>query len=140
MTQALTIYLPDHIFQQLQQTVQLAHKSADSIVANSLSHSISPLLEDIPEAYQADVFPLLEMSETELQEEARKTYPAEKADKYEALLEQKKERPLSAEESSVLEKLRRDADILTFRKGYATVLLKRRGHRVPSPNELPRPA
>ncbi|MEZ4658125.1 MAG: hypothetical protein R2911_11170 [Caldilineaceae bacterium] len=29
-----------------------------------------------------------------------------------------------------------DADILTFRKAYAAVLLKRRGHVIPSPAEL----
>jgi hypothetical protein len=32
--------------------------------------------------------------------------------------------------------LRREADVLTFRKGYAAVLLKRHGQRLPSLTEL----
>jgi hypothetical protein len=53
------------------------------------------------------------------------------------LLEKKKEGALTGKEEAQLDALRRAADVLTLRKGYAAVLLKRRGYRVPPPGELP---
>jgi hypothetical protein len=109
----------------------------DTIVAQSLSHSISPLLEDIPAEYQADVYPLLEMDEAALQTEVRRIFPTEHWEEYETLLEKKKAGGLTATEQASLDVLRREADILMFRKAYAAVLLKRRGYHPPSLRELP---
>jgi hypothetical protein len=39
-------------------------------------------------------------------------------------------------EEKLLDDLRREADALTFRKGYAAVLLKRRGYSLPTVEEL----
>jgi hypothetical protein len=46
---------------------------------------------------------------------------------------------LSAAEEKRLAALRREADILTLRKGYAMVLLRRRGYAAPALDELPDP-
>lgn len=137
MPQTLTIHLPDDLYQQLQQAAKLAQQPLETIVAQSLAHSLPPLLEDIPQSYQADVYPLLTMTNAELQDEVRKTFPSEHWDDYETLLEQKKVRSLSSKETARLDQLRREADLVTFRKTYAAVLLKRRGHRIPVPAELP---
>ena len=57
---------------------------------------------------------------------------------YEALLDRKKTGALTNAEEERLATLRREADVLTFRRGYAAVLLKRRGHRLPTLQELER--
>jgi hypothetical protein len=137
MSQALTINLPDDIYQQLQQAAKLAQQPLETIVAQSLAHSLPPLLEEIPQAYQADVYPLLAMTDTELQDEVRKTFPRDRWATYEILLEQKKERDLSPQERARLDQLREEADLITFRKAYAAVLLKRRGYRMPVPTARP---
>ena len=137
MTHAITIHIPDTLYDQLKRTAELSHRSMDTIVAQSLSHSISPLLEDIPAEYQADAYPLLEMDEAALQAEARRIFPTEQWSEYETLLEKKKAGRLTAKEQARLDVLRREADILMFRKAYAAVLLKRRGHHPPSVHELP---
>ncbi|MCA9998897.1 MAG: hypothetical protein KDE56_24205, partial [Anaerolineales bacterium] len=98
----------------------------------SLAHSLPPLLEDIPLIYQADVYPLLQMNRAQLQTEAQQTFPPEQWEKYEYLLAKKKETPLTPDEQAMLDRLRWEADILTLRKGYAAVLLKRRGYQLPS--------
>jgi hypothetical protein len=90
MTHAITIHIPDTLYDQLKRTAELSHRSMDMIVAQSLSHSISPLLEDIPAEYQADVYPLLEMDEAALQDEVRRIFPTEQWSEYETLLEKKK--------------------------------------------------
>lgn len=137
MTQVITIHIPDTLYDQLKRVAELSHHSIDTIVAHSLLHSVSPLLEDIPVEYQTDVYPLLEMDETALQAEVRRIFPAESWSEYEALLEENKEGNLTRNEYTRLEALRRAADLLMFRKAYAAVLLKRRGYHPPSLHELP---
>jgi hypothetical protein len=58
---------------------------------------------------------------------------------YEVLLEQQKDGTLTPNETVQLKALRREADILMFRKAYAAVLLKCRGYHPPSLHELPPP-
>ncbi len=135
--QAVTIKLPNDIYEQLQRTAELTSQPLDTVIAQSLSHSLSPLLEEIPPQYQPDVFPLLDMSDEVLQGEVESTFPAESWAEYEALLLSKKERPLSEDEQTRLRELHYQADVLTLRKAYAAVLLKRRGYRIPSVSELP---
>jgi hypothetical protein len=94
-------------------------------------------LEEIPPEFQADVFPLLEMSDEALQQEILATLSSEIWVVYETLLQHKKNRALSEDEQRQLDKLRYQADLLTFRKGYAAVLLKRRGHSIPTLEDLP---
>jgi hypothetical protein len=134
--QTLTIKLTDAIYSQLRRAAELAHQPLDVVVEQSLAHSLPPLLEEIPPVYQSEVYPLLEMSDAELNAEARRRFPPEQWDEYEALLSKKKEASLTTQEQVRLNALCREADVLTFRKGYAAVLLKRRGQRIPSLAEL----
>lgn len=136
MTQTLTIKLSETTYSQLRQAAELAHQPVDVIVEQSLSHSLPPLIEEIPPTYQPDVYPLLLMSEADLIQESQRRFPAERWAEYEALLDKKKVSSLSATEQARLNTLRREADVLTFRKGYAAVLLKRRGYRLPTLAEL----
>lgn len=135
--QAVTIKLPNDIYEQLKRTAELTSQPLDTVVAQSLAHSLSPLLEEIPPKYQSDVFPLLEMSDEALQQEVENTFPIEAWAEYETLLQQKKERSLTESERNRLDDLCYQADLLTFRKAYAAVLLKRRGYRIPTVSELP---
>lgn len=136
MTQAVTIRLSDRIYGQLKQAAELSHQPLDAVIEQSLVHSLPPLLEDIPPDYQADVYPLLQMSDTELKEEAERRFPSDRWAEYEALLRKKKDASLTAQEQVKLDTLRREANVLMFRKGYAAVLLKRRGYHLPSLDEL----
>jgi len=136
MSQTITITLSNTLYEQLKRAAALSRQPAEAIVAQSLAHSLPPLLEEIPPQYQSDVYPLLRMSDAELQKEARCTFPVEHWPEYEALLDKKKITPLTAEEQKRLDTLRREADVLTFRRGYAAVLLKRRGYRLPTLQDL----
>lgn len=128
MTQAITIELPESLYVQLEQTATLSHQSIDKIIAQSLTHSLPPVLQEIPSQYQADVFPVLEMGVAGLQAEAQSTFPAHKWKEYQALLDKKRDGRLSPTETSRLDSLRHEADLLTLRKGYAAVLLKGHGY------------
>lgn len=131
MTEALTIHLPENLYRQLQRFAELAQQSPETIVAQSLRHSLPPLIEEIPGEYQRDVYPLLRMNVAELKNEAQQVFPTARWTEYETLLAKKKEAALTPTEQQRLDTLRREADVLTFRKGYAAVLLKRRGYKAP---------
>jgi hypothetical protein len=131
-TQAITIHLSETMYRQLHQAAKLSHQPIELIVEQSLSHSLPPLLKDIPVEYQADVFPLLQMDDSQLQQETRRTFDPDRWLQYEALLEKRKETPLTKSETTLLNTLRREADVLSFRKAYAAVLLKRRGYASPT--------
>jgi hypothetical protein len=138
MAQAITITLPDNLYDKLKRTAALANEPLETIVTQSLSQSLSPLLDEIPAEYQADVYPLLRMNSVELQAELQRVFPAERWMEYESLLERKKDHVLTAPEQARLDVLRREADVLMFRKGYAAVLLKRHGYQIPRTVDLPR--
>lgn len=97
----------------------------------SLNHTLSPLLDEIPVQYHADVFPLFEMDDQALQQELRQVFLPERWARYETLLDRKKTAPLTEEEKRQLAELRREADIVMYRRSYAAVLLKRRGYALP---------
>jgi hypothetical protein len=68
------------------------------------------------------------METAALQGEVQRVFPAERWAEYETLLEKKKAGALTDKEEVQLDVLRREADVLTLRKGYAAVLLKRRSY------------
>ncbi len=137
MPQTITISLSDSTYRQLKKTAELSSQPLDRIIEQSLAHSLPPLLEEIPAAYQGDIFPLLKMGKEELEAELGLVFPPDHWENYEALLARKKLHTLTAAEQRKLDKLRREADVLTFRKGYAAVLLRRRGYLIPGQSELP---
>lgn len=77
MSQAVTNEIPDRLFEQLKRTAEISNRPIEDIIETSLAQSLLPLLEDIPAEYQTDVYPLLEMNVSQLQEEARRVFPAE---------------------------------------------------------------
>lgn len=138
MSHAIMVEVSDTLFEQLMRTAELTQRPMGRLVAHSLAQTITPLMEDIPAEYQRDVYPLLEMSEDELLTQTAAVFSTRDWVEYESLLTAKKERALTDDEQERLDQLRRQADILMLRKGYAALLLKRRGYRQPTLEELPK--
>ncbi len=131
MSHSITIQMPESLHQQISRAASLLRKPPETIILESLNHTLPPILDEIPAFYQRDVAPLLSMDEVELRKEAGKTFPQERWEEYERLLEKKKTGKITIEEEKFLDALRREADLLTFRRAYASVLLKRRGYPIP---------
>ena len=140
MSHAITINISDTLYQQLRQAASLLHRPTETIIVESLGHILPPLFQEIPVDYQDEVFPLLAMTDQELLREAQRTFPPERWQAYESLLERKKARALRPDEEQAFQELRHEADSLTFRRSYAAVLLKRRGYHVQPPQREPQVA
>jgi len=132
MSHTIMLNVPDTLYNQLRRVASFFHRPTETIIIDSLNHTLPPLFEEIPVDYQDDVFPLLSMNDQELQIEAQRTFPRERGQTYESLLERKKTIGLTSDEAQTLDVLRREADVLTLRRSYAAVLLKRRGYPLPS--------
>lgn len=135
MSHTLTVQISETTFEQLERAAALAKKSVNVIVESSLTHILAPLVQDIPVEYQPDVYPLLEMNESDLRREVFQRFSEEQSNEYEQLLEEKRERALTQSEQTRFDELKRQANVIMLRKGYAAVLLKQRGYVVPSLQE-----
>ena len=140
MSQAITINVSDALYQQLSRAAALFRQPAEVIVLDSLRHTLPPLFEDVPADYQDDVFPLLAMNDQQLLQESRRVFPPADWRRYESLLDNSRQGALSADEQQALQNLKREADVLTLRRSYAAVLLKRRGYKIPLPTGELQPA
>ena len=98
MPQTMTINLSDTLYKQLKRAAQLSRQPTETIIIQSLTHTLPALLEEIPARYQSDVYPLLQMSDADLQREANRTFSSQRWAEYEALLDRKKTKPLTPEE------------------------------------------
>lgn len=136
MSHTMTIQLSDKLYQQVTQVARLYRQPAEMIIVCSLTYTLPPLLDEIPAQCQADVFPLLAMDDRALQQELQHTFPTDRWQAYEILLDRKKSAALTDEDEQQFAQLRHEADVFMFRRSYAAVLLKRRGHALPTLQEL----
>ncbi len=87
-------------------------------------------------AFADELRAFMKQHDAELKREMSRVLPPKHGAEYESLLDRKRSGALTSAEEKRLDALRREADVLTFRKGYAAVLLKRRGYRLPPIEEL----
>jgi hypothetical protein len=85
------------------------------------------LPEDLPPDIRATLAVLENMSDGELWRIAQGTFPEEAYEQLSELRELRRARSLTGDEQAMLDHLLEEADLLTLRRAYAAVLLKRRG-------------
>ena len=76
------------------------------------------------------------LSDDELWQVTRSAMPAGDQERFAALRDRRRAGTLTPAQQSALDQLAQAADLLTLRKAYAAVLLRWRGHRLPTPDEL----
>lgn len=132
----LTVRLPVHAVNRLRRVAEIAHRPVDEVVAETLQSTLPPLLEELPSALQ----PLLGQMESWSTEALRKQLYArvdeQTLDRYDALLAQNSTGELTPDKRQEMDDLRHQNDLIMFRKAYAALLLKWRGERIPTLNEL----
>lgn len=95
-----------------------------------------PLLDNLPSHVRDALAALEALSDVELRAIMDNGWPEAQSEKLAALRTKLKTSTLSDAEHIDLEQLRQDADLTTLRKAYAAVLLKWRGHPLPTLDEL----
>lgn len=135
MSQAITLNLPDNIFQPIARVAQATQQPVEELVLTALQASLPPL-EGLPDDISENLSALETLDEQSLRGVMLETVPAKQAEQIHALLERQQLGTLGNSEQSQLEALQRQANLVMLRKARAAVLLRFRGKPVPTVAEL----
>jgi predicted transcriptional regulator len=132
VTEAITLRLPDRLYQRLANTAQATQRSLENVIVHALEVGSPPDWDDVPAEFQADLAALDRLDDDALWEIARSHKTADAMTRYDQLLERNQERALTDAECLELMTLRKEADRFMLCKAQAAVILRWRGHQVPS--------
>jgi predicted HAD superfamily phosphohydrolase len=130
-TQTIPVQVPRSLYHQLERLATLTNQPLEDIVERSLAASIPPLPDTLSDEIRDDLLVLEGLEDDELWEAARSVISPEQQEEISLLLEKNKA-TLTEAEKARLSELQAQADRLMLRKAYAYVLLKWRGHRLPT--------
>jgi predicted transcriptional regulator len=136
-TQRVTVELSDPVFQQLVRIAEATSQPLEVLAAQSITSNLPPCPDNAPPEMQAELLQMQTLSIDELLEIAQAQIESEQQARHTALLEKNQTDEISPEERQELSELRSSVDLLMLRKAYAWAVLRWRGHRIPSLNELP---
>ena len=132
--QAITVELPEEVYRHVKRAAEGMKRPVERVLA-SIVKGATPSLEKVPVEYRAELESLETLGDDKLWKVAESAMPAERQRRLARLL-LKTSGELTAREQERLARLRNEADRLTLHKSYAYLLLKYRGHRIPSLPEM----
>jgi len=134
--QTITIQMPQTLYQRLERIAYLTRRPLDKLITQALESNLPPLPDNLPAATRDALMTLENLNDDALWQIARSGIEPHQHAHYSLLLEKNTAGTLTTIERELLTHLREEADMLMLRKAYAYVLLKWRGHRLPSLAEL----
>jgi hypothetical protein len=127
----LTLELPEDIYERLRRAAKGMNQPVENALVN-IVRAATPSLEKVPAEYRAELEAMEELGDEELRTILRSRLAPAKQRRLERLLDENQRGRLTDRQRHALGELRRDGDRLMLRRSYAALLLKYRGHRVPS--------
>ena len=136
MTHSLTVTLPEYLYRQLQRQAQVVNRPLSEVAITALESVVVPVEDDLPPGLQAELTAMAYLSDDALWQIAGSVMNKDKIALYDLLLERRQSGTLTPEGQAWLDTLRNEADALMLRKAQAYALLKSRGHKLPTLDEL----
>ena len=134
--QAINLQLPANLYQRLVEAAEASQQPLNEIVLQSIRVGLPPDLAHVPQRFQDDFRSLNQLSDELLWQIVQQDLADNKIELYEQLLAKNQQGDLNSDEQLTLDTLREEADLLMLRRSYAYTLLKWRGHRIPTVQEL----
>jgi len=135
-TQQVTIELPEVILQRLTQLAEATHQSVEALISQSVLSNLHPSTEVAPPELRQEFLMMQTLSIDTLRPIAQAQVDPIQFEHHTELLQKNEESLLTSEEREELTALRVSAEQLMLRKAYAWSLLRWRGQRIPSLEEL----
>lgn len=132
----VTLALPEELYRELEAQAQVGAVSLDQVVLGTLRRHLPPLEADLPAEIQSELRAMDYLSDDALWQMASASMNADKIALWDVLLERKQAGELTPEGQALLNRLRDEGELLTLRKAHAYVLLKARGHAIPTLDDL----
>jgi hypothetical protein len=135
-TQQVTIELPELILQRFTQLAEATHQSVEFLISQSVLSNLPPSTEIAPPELQPEFLRMQTLSVESLRPIAQAQVEDFQFERHTELLQKNEAGNLSPEEREELTNLRVTAEQLMLRKAHAWSLLRWRGQRIPSLEEL----
>lgn len=137
----LTVTISEMLYLQLEEAARSSAQSMDAVVAQSLERAIPPhFVGLLPNALRDELEAMEHLSDEALLAIAKSIAFPERGTHMDKLIGLKQDGTITAEEQEQLTALRNDSESLMVRKAHAFVILKNRGHTLPTLDQLPVPA
>lgn len=131
--ETVTLQIPETLYQRLVNTANATQRPIEEVILHALQVGSPPQWDDVPEEFQADLAALDKLDDNTLWQIVNSRKSAAEMQRYNTLLEANSSGKLTQGERLELMALRQEADLFVLRKAQAAVLLRWRGHRVPTP-------
>jgi plasmid stability protein len=126
---AITLHLPETLYQRLRQRAEWSHRSLEAEVLDAVA-SGTPVEGEIPPEILASVEALEELPDDELWRVARTVMSQEASQELEALHAKQREGGLTEKEDTTRRNLLQEYEKILLTRAQAAKLLKDRGHDI----------
>jgi hypothetical protein len=140
MAQPVTLHLSDETLQRYQRGASAARKRLEEFLVERLLEAVPPLTDNLPSPLQEELKTLEHLDDNALWQVAHGQLPPARQRLYSHLLAKQSQGIITVQEKETLQSLGEQARLLTLKAAHAYMVLKWRGHRIPSPEDLQRPA
>ncbi len=131
--ETVTLQIPEILYQRLVNTANATQRPVEEVMLHALQIGSPPEWDDVPEEFQADIAALDKLDDNTLWQIVNSRKTSVEMERYNTLLEGNSSGTLTEAERLELMALRHEADLFMLKKAHAAVLLRWRGHRVPTP-------
>jgi len=137
MSQIITLHLPESFVQPLERTMRATNQPLEQLLLTALQTALPPL-EGLSPEFVADLEALELLDDDQLRHVLTETVATQTQQEISSLLQKQASESLAEAEQARLSALQKQADLVMLRKARAAVLLRFRGHRLPTLTELGR--
>jgi hypothetical protein len=137
MAQTVTLELPQAIYLPARRMAEVTNRSLEDLLVSALKASLPPL-DGLPSELVEDLVELESLDDESLRQVMVSKVPTAQQRELDRLLRKNQAGTLTEQERQKLDRLQREADRVMLRKARAAVLLRFRGHRLPTLEELRR--
>jgi hypothetical protein len=138
-TQAVTIYLPNPLYERMRSTAQIQQRPIEKLLLDVVATGL-PLLDDLPPELVDEMAALALLNDAALWRAARRTLLPDQHRQMDALLAKKGRGELTPAEQQVLDHLLAEYEHVVLVRAQAAMLLQQRGYDVSDPSILNEPA
>ena len=132
MSRTVELQLPDETLQRYERGAAAARKELAAFMAERLEEVAPPSTEDLPAPLAHELDAMEELEDETLWKIAQTQLSSQRQRRYERLLSKQNRQALTPSEEKELQELGEEARRLTLKRAHAYLLLKWRGHEVPS--------
>lgn len=134
--QTITLELPKSVWEWAERAASATQRPVKQMLVDSLAAIMPPPLDDVPDELREELAQLEMKTDADLRAITCQRLAPKLLNEYDHLLEKNSRHPLTAQEQSRLEQLRKSAERLMLMRARAFVLLQWRGYRLPTVGEL----